>query len=100
MFECGDVLRTFACLREPTARQPLPVEQLDDHRLDYLDYEGPVSRGRGDVQQWDCGDFEVLEESLEQWLLDLHGRRWNGQVRFSADVNHRWMVTFDEPKSD
>ena len=100
MFECGDVLRTFACPKEPTAGQSLPVDQLDDHRLDYLDFEGPVSRGRGDVRQWDCGEFDVLEESEEQWLLDVRGRRWNGRVRFTAAVDHRWMVTFDEPASD
>jgi len=100
MFEYGDVLRTFVCLGEPTAGQPLHVDQIDDHRLDYLDHEGPVSRGRGDVRQWDCGDFEVLEESPEHWLLDLRGRRWNGHVRFTAGVDHRWMITFDEPTSD
>ena len=100
MFEYGDVLRTFASEREPTAGHSFHVDQLDDHRLEYLDYVGPVSHGRGDVKQWDCGDFEVLEESPKRWLLDLRGRRWNGRVRFTADVNHRWMIAFDDPTSD
>ncbi len=75
MFECGDVLRTFACADEPIACQALNVEPLDDHRLDYLDFEGPVSRGRGDVTRWDCGEFDVLQESPRQWLLDVRGLR-------------------------
>jgi hypothetical protein len=100
MFECGDVLRTFACLREPTTAQSLSADQIDDHRLDYLDFEGPVSGGRGDVEQWDCGVFEVLKERPDQWLLELRGRRWNGRARFTAKGDQRWMVTFDEPESD
>ena len=100
MFEHGDVLRTFASLEEPTAGHSLHVDQLDDHRLDYLDYEGSVSCGRGDVSQWDVGDFQVLEESPGQWLLDLRGRRWKGRVRFAAGADHRWMITFDGPASD
>jgi hypothetical protein len=100
MFECDDVLRTFACPREPTTGQSLSVEQLEDHRLDYLDYEGPVSCGRGEVSRWDYGNFDVLEESPRHWLLDLRGHRCHGQVRFTAGDDHRWMLTFDEPVSD
>jgi hypothetical protein len=93
MFECGNVLRTFACPDEPTVGQPLPVERLDDHRLEYLDYEGPVSRGRGVVSKWDCGEFSVIAETPQQWLLDVCGRRWTGHVRFDAGDGHRWTVT-------
>ena len=100
LFEVGDVLRTFACLNEPTGRRSLHVELLDDHRLEYLDYEGPVSCGRGNVTRWDCGEFEVIEESAEHWLVDVRGRRWNGRVRFTADGDHRWTVTVGELESD
>lgn len=99
MFQRGDVLRTFACAVEPTAGQSMIVEPLDDHRLDYLDFEGPVSRGRGDVRRWDAGEFNVLNESPGQWLLDVRGRRWKGRVLFTAGADHRWMVAFDTSPS-
>ena len=100
MFEAGEVLRTFACPSEPTAGLSLQVEQLSDHRPEYLDYEGPVSRGRGDVTQWDRGDFDVVADGPGHWLLDVRGRQWNGRVRFTAVADQRWTVTWEEPASD
>lgn len=35
------------------------AERLDDHRIEYLDYQGPVSRDRGTVTQMLCGRCEV-----------------------------------------
>jgi hypothetical protein len=35
-------------------------ERLPDHRLHYLDYEGPVSNGRGRVLRVDAGQFEWI----------------------------------------
>ena len=99
MFECGDVLRTFACPIEPTVGHSLNIEPLNDHRLDYLDYEGPVSCDRGEVTRWDRGEFEVVEENPEHWLLDVRGRRWNGRVRFTA-IGQRWSVAFEERAPD
>ncbi len=37
------------------------VTPLPDHRIAYLDYEGPVSRNRGTVRRLDVGIYEVLE---------------------------------------
>lgn len=54
----GGPLRTFRCPHwPPTVRQPLTP--LPDHRRDYLEYEGPVSRGRGSVRRVDHGDFDA-----------------------------------------
>lgn len=99
MFECGEVLRTFASAKEPTVDELLDVDPLDDHRVDFLTYEGPVSRDRGTVTRWDCGEFDVIEENPRHWLLDVRGRRWTGRVRFTAGAGHRWMVAFEKPTS-
>lgn len=37
---------------------PLTVKQLPDHRAHYLDYEGPVSKGRGKVKRLAAGTLE------------------------------------------
>lgn len=60
MLEDGGVLRTWRLLAEPAAGQVVRAEQLADHRLAYLDYEGPVSGGRGSVARWDHGTYEQL----------------------------------------
>ena len=49
MLESGDALATWALKHSPDSAQPIAAEQLPDHRLAYLDYEGPISGGRGAV---------------------------------------------------
>jgi hypothetical protein len=63
MLESGDVLHTWALAAEPAPNLPIAAEQLPDHRLIYLDYEGPISGNRGTVTRWDAGRFEVLSET-------------------------------------
>ena len=100
MFEQDDVLWTFVSLVEPTVGLTLHVERLEDHRPHYLDYEGPVSGGRGDVARWDEGDFDVVEATPRLWVLDVRGRGWKGRVQFASGVDHRWTVTFAASTSD
>ena len=50
MVESGEgVLRTWALEREPAAKVDIPALALADHRLAYLEYEGPVSGDQGHV---------------------------------------------------
>ncbi len=93
MFECGDTLRTFASLSEPHFGTPLAVQAIADHRLEYLNYEGPVSAERGQVSRWDLGEFDVLSESPTRWVIDARGQRWQGPVEFQSTGDQRWMVT-------
>jgi hypothetical protein len=60
MLECAGVLRTWALPEPPSPDCELVAEELPDHRLAYLDYEGDVSGNRGRVTRWDAGTYEVL----------------------------------------
>lgn len=57
-------LRAWRLLAEPLSAPTIDAEPLADHRALYLDYEGPVSGGRGHVVRWDTGDYEI--HSLRQ----------------------------------
>jgi hypothetical protein len=74
MLEDGSVLRTWRLLAQPAAGQIVRAEKLPDHRLAYLDYEGPVSGGRGVVARWDYGTYDVPDPSQPQ-VHRLHGAR-------------------------
>jgi hypothetical protein len=74
LLEWGDACRTWRLLAEPAPGHPIPAEPLPDHRLHYLDYEGPVSGNRGVVAQWDAGIYDVAS-SDPQLLLRLRGTR-------------------------
>ncbi len=54
--------------------------RLSDHRLTYLDYEGPVSGNRGAVTQVASGTFEVHESRLNYLSVSLSGDTLNGTV--------------------
>ena len=56
LLEAGAVLKAWRLLAEPVG--PVPAEPNFDHRLLYLEYEGPVAGNRGTVRRWDGGTFE------------------------------------------
>lgn len=51
MLEKEGVLETWRLNLLP-GTSPLLAEKIHDHRLEYLDYEGPVSNDRGFVKEW------------------------------------------------
>jgi hypothetical protein len=58
LLEAGDVALTWRLLRPPLPDEPIAAERLPDHRLMYLDYEGPVSGDRGTVNRVASGTFD------------------------------------------
>ena len=87
LVEQDGALRSWRLLESPerwslaSNRPSLRAEPIPDHRLAYLEYEGPVSRERGTVQRWDGGDAEWLEQSPKQIVLKLSGNRLSGVLK-------------------
>lgn len=79
MLQWGEVLKTWS-LSRPADQYGSTLEgtPLPDHRIIYLDYEGPLSDGRGEVCRWDSGRFALLEEAADHLLLKLEGKRLAG----------------------
>jgi len=96
MLKAADTLKTWALLQEPTAEAEIAAEALADHRLTYLDFEGPVSGGRGTVARWDQGDYRLISRSDDQWIVELRGGRLLGRVtldRMAVAANEwRWRL--------
>ena len=76
MLEAGDVLKTWALPQEPTPGLEMPCEALADHRPMYLDYEGPISGGRGTVAGWDRGTYSIEVWSDEAIVIGITGSKW------------------------
>jgi hypothetical protein len=73
----------------------LSAESIADHRLAYLDYEGPVSRERGSVQRWDTGSVDWLEQSAELIRLKVAGTRLHGELSLRRpNTAPLWGVEF------
>jgi hypothetical protein len=80
MLERGDVLKTWELPSEPQPGCEMPARPLPDHRLAYLDYEGPVGGDRGRVTQWDRGDYELIAESPDCCQVFLEGEKLHGPM--------------------
>lgn len=96
MFEEGSVLRTWACEQLPSADSPVIAEQLADHRLAYLNYEGPVSGNRGTVTQIDAAGYEVLLDSPTEFRVRISGQQLRGMLSLCRETAaaQRWVGTF------
>jgi len=96
MLQQEDVLATWALPEPPDANGPLEAERLPDHRLAYLDYEGPVSGNRGQVVRWDAGIFELRGQRPQEWTVVLRGQRLVGEatLRRLPEDSDAWQFTF------
>jgi hypothetical protein len=96
MLEQDQSLATWALFQPPDADGTIEAERLADHRLAYLDYEGPVSGGRGSVRRWDQGTYELRGRSEQTWTVLLVGRRLAGEASFERLPGEEtaWEFTF------
>ncbi len=96
MLECDGVLRTWALAEIPVGNGHTVAERLPDHRLAYLEYEGPVSGNRGHVTRWDAGDYQFAAESSQRLEIRLSGTRELQTVTLTRndDGGHFWNASF------
>lgn len=88
--EAGNVLRAWRLRRGPLIDVDVPAEPNFDHRLLYLDYEGPLSGDRGTVTRWDGGTCEWLVHEPERVELDIRGTELVGRVVIRL-VDSAWV---------
>ncbi|MSQ97447.1 MAG: hypothetical protein EXR98_23235 [Gemmataceae bacterium] len=95
MLEAGDALQTWRLAQPPEVQRIIESTALDDHRVMYLDYEGPVSGNRGSVKRWDVGDFTEEQESTPTArLLSMQGARIHGHVRLEQIDGKNWRFVW------
>jgi hypothetical protein len=94
MLEEGEVLRTWRLPAPPAVGQTVAAELLGDHRKLYLDYEGPVSRGRGTVQRWDHGLYQPGQDMTpENLVIHLLGQRLRGIAVLRQKADGTWSFS-------
>jgi hypothetical protein len=94
MLEAESILRTWRLAAAPCHRQAIAATALSDHRLLYLDYEGPISGGRGRVIRWDHGTFTGQVQAQEPILMHLQGERLCGTLRLEQIEGDVWRAEF------
>lgn len=85
MLESHGVLRTWRLDSDPQGPGRIAATPLPDHRLLYLEYEGPVSNQRGRVQRWDQGEYELFRDDDTGMELTLDGHRLQGRATLTTE---------------
>lgn len=81
MLERDGVLQTWSLPALPVAwggeagagDVPIVATRIADHRIAYLEHEGPISGDRGVVTRVDRGEYVVLEEADKVMRVRLRG---------------------------
>lgn len=92
MLETEAGLRTWALPIEPALQMPIAADELPLHRVDYLDYEGPVSRDRGSVHRWDSGTLRWIADEPHRVEVELAGERLRGRAVIERAIVERAIV--------
>jgi len=92
--EAGDVLRSWRLLAPLEPGIAVAAEPTGDHRLLYLDYEGPVSGNRGTVARIDAGTFSWEVEAVERLIVRITGARFVGRMVLQPGPG-QWTCRFE-----
>ncbi|MCD4823575.1 MAG: hypothetical protein K8S55_03140 [Phycisphaerae bacterium] len=95
MFSIGTALATWQCPRDPAGLpvgQSMSCQKLPDHRLAYLDYEGPISGGRGSVRRVEQGRYEAALVSEERWDVQIIGQGMEGRFILRRLKDDKWTL--------
>lgn len=69
--------------------------QVEDHELDYIDFEGTIAKGEygaGTVKIWDSGTYALDSESGKTVVVDLNGKRLNGKYSLVHLKDKQWLI--------
>jgi len=82
--EINGVLKSWAIPKEPpkTKGTKRLAIQVEDHPLDYANFEGVIPEGNygaGTVKIWDKGKYELIEKDKKKIEIKLHGKKLKGK---------------------
>jgi hypothetical protein len=79
-----------------SASDDVAVERLADHRAAYLEYEGAVSGGRGEVIRVAAGTYELLSRDDESWIIVVRDGLPPGKIKLRRDTSgndSEWVLS-------
>lgn len=95
--ELDGVLRSWAVPKGPpeTAGIRRLAIAVDDHPLNYIDFEGTIPEGEygaGTVEIWDKGNFELANLTDKMIALTFHGDHLHGSYRLIHTKDKNWLI--------
>lgn len=100
MLEAGPVLRTWRLAAPPRCGEAIAATAVFDHRLHYLDYEGPISGDRGRVVRKERGTFTGQVQGESPIVVHLHGEYLQGVLRLEQIEGDAWRASMKESEPE
>lgn len=75
-------------------KAPFLAEKSNDHRLEYLDYEGPISRNRGTVKKIDNGTYKLIADSEFFIIIEIVGEKYQGTINLDKLGQNSFLGSF------
>lgn len=94
-----NVLKSWAVPKEPPLDNKIKrlAIQVDDHALDYANFEGEIPEGfygAGKVKIWDNGKFDLIERNDKKIVVNLKGKKLKGEyilLKFPKAGEKNWL---------
>jgi hypothetical protein len=100
MLEDGSHLLTWALPAVPLVGEQFWALPLAEHRLEYLDYEGPLTGDRGRVTRHYWGNYKKLSDDNQQQIFMLRGQYMSSRVTIGKITKNAGEVELRiEPES-
>ena len=81
--EMNGVLKSWAVPKEPPKVKGVKrlAIHVEDHPLGYAKFEGEIKEGygKGKVEIWDKGTYELIEKDSKKIEVELHGKKLKGK---------------------
>lgn len=106
--EMDGVLKSWAVPKVPPTEPGLRrlAIQVEDHDLDYIDFEGVIPEGKygaGTVEIWDSGEYDLESRGSDKIVFVLSGGKMKGRyalvrTRFRGDEKN-WLMMKTKTKT-
>ena len=96
MLQSESSLLTWEINQIPPSGQSVEAVQLPNHRLLYLDYEGPISANRGEVRRVDHGRCDVEHPTVDRVIAHIAGQTLCGSILLDRVNLEQWRLTYEE----
>ena len=95
MLEHDGELLTWALPSDPLVYHDQLADQLANHRLHYLNYEGPVSNDRGQVRRIARGELVWAKFEATRLIAKLNGDIFAGEIELAlSESAPKWRVRY------
>jgi len=95
--EMDNVLKSWAVPKEPPAQPSVRrlAVQVEDHALDYIDFEGTIPEGEygaGTVEIWDKGTYTLKSRTDKIIEFALQGVKLKGNYALIRFKENNWLL--------